>query len=218
MSLTRWFQDYVYVPLGGDRHGLVRASAHLVVVLALYGLWHGASWNFVLWGMLFGVVMALEKCGAALLHRLTSECALHGNDVRGWLCCPVSRYYHWLLGPKSLFPIMYTLSIVPLSWVLFRSPTLEYALQFYRSLYTITAFPDHRLIGLFADREASCMILIGIVACTPLGVRVHDWCAQRCAPAGIFALVRDVLYLGLFIICLLEIATQTYQPFLYFQF
>lgn len=61
MSLSSWFKEYVYIPLGGNRKGLPRQILNIAVVWALTGLWHGASWNFVAWGMYFGVILILEK-------------------------------------------------------------------------------------------------------------------------------------------------------------
>lgn len=61
MTLTTWFKEYVYIPLGGSRKGAVRRDINLMIVWMLTGLWHGAGWNFVLWGLYFGVLLILEK-------------------------------------------------------------------------------------------------------------------------------------------------------------
>ena len=61
MTLSSWFRDYVYIPLGGNRRGVKIQIRNILIVWALTGLWHGASWNFVLWGSLFGVILILEK-------------------------------------------------------------------------------------------------------------------------------------------------------------
>lgn len=71
MSLSSWFRDYVYIPLGGNRHGFIIQIRNILIVWLLTGLWHGASWNFILWGLYFGIVLIFEKWwGLRLLIRL----------------------------------------------------------------------------------------------------------------------------------------------------
>jgi len=105
ISLSSWLRDYLYIPLGGSRHGRLRLYAALMTTMLLGGLWHGASWNFVIWGLLHGGVLAGERLW---------------RDVRpaGWPRLPHA------LG------IVLTFHIVTLSWIFFRSSTFESALAF----------------------------------------------------------------------------------------
>lgn len=71
ISLGSWFREYVYIPLGGNRHGLLKQARNILIVWLLTGLWHGASWNFILWGLYFGVILMIEKWwGLKLLSTL----------------------------------------------------------------------------------------------------------------------------------------------------
>lgn len=91
MSLSSWFKEYVYIPLGGNRKGLARQILNIAVVWALTGLWHGASWNFVAWGMYFGVILILEKL---------------------WIL-------KWLDKCPALVGHLYSLILIVLGWVIF---------------------------------------------------------------------------------------------------
>ena len=105
ISLSSWLRDYLYIPLGGSRHGLPRLTFALMTTMLLGGLWHGASWNFVIWGALHGGVLAAERLW---------------RDYRpeGWRQLP------------PVFGILVTFHIVTLSWIFFRSSTFEGALAF----------------------------------------------------------------------------------------
>jgi alginate O-acetyltransferase complex protein AlgI len=98
ISLSSWLRDYLYIPLGGNRHGLARTSANLLMTMALGGLWHGANWTFVVWGLYHGVLLALEH-----VSRLTSV-KLPGLAGR------------WM-----------TFLLVVVGWVIFRSTSLSMA-------------------------------------------------------------------------------------------
>lgn len=101
MSLSNWFRDYVYIPLGGNRHGSWRTALNLLTVFLLCGLWHGASWTFVVWGLFHGAFLAFERTApGAAIQRL-----------------------------PALFRHAYALLVVIVGWVLFRADTLPQALQ-----------------------------------------------------------------------------------------
>jgi alginate O-acetyltransferase complex protein AlgI len=113
MTLTRWFRDYLYVPLGGNRGSRLRTARNLMLVFLLCGLWHGAAWNFVLWGALHGALLLLE---------------------RGPLGAMLAR------APR-LVALGYTNLVVVLAWVVFRSPDLAHATTFLAGLGGIGAAP-----------------------------------------------------------------------------
>ena len=108
ISLSSWLRDYLYIPLGGSRHGPYRTYVNLAIVMLLGGLWHGAAWNFVIWGALHGGMLALER----------------GNGRRA---------LYWNL-PKSLRMAL-TFLIVVFSWVFFRSETLADAGRYLASMF-----------------------------------------------------------------------------------
>lgn len=110
ISLGAWFREYIYIPLGGNRKGLAITCINLFVVFLVTGIWHGANWTFILWGVGFGVFIVLE--------RLFFGKILAKNPV---------KFLNWL----------YTFFIVVMLWVLFRSPDLGYAMRYYSYLFTI---------------------------------------------------------------------------------
>ncbi len=141
ISLSRWFRDYLYIPLGGNRCAPWRVYANLLTVFFLVGLWHGASWNFVLWGMVHGAFLILERSGFGALL------------ARSW----------------SIVRHIYVLLVVMLAWVLFRADTLDYAWAFIEAMFggasgAGTAFH----VGLYWDRETAIVFAAGLVAATPV--------------------------------------------------
>ena len=106
MSLSFWFRDYIYIPLGGSRRGTMVACLNTMVVFLLCGVWHGSSWTFFLWGAIHGVVSVLERL---------------------WLRKALARIPAFLANA-------YLLLVVVFSWVVFRSPSVEYALGFMRNM------------------------------------------------------------------------------------
>ncbi len=113
ISLSSWIRDYIFIPLGGSRHGRIRTAANLTMVMALAGLWHGAAWHFVVWGLWNGLGLAVH---------------------RGWSMSPVAV---WLRSfPQiGVVYVATTFLFVALGWVLFASPTAAIALEVYRSLW-----------------------------------------------------------------------------------
>ncbi|MGD9332439.1 MAG: MBOAT family protein, partial [Desulfobacterales bacterium] len=114
MSLSRWFRDYLYFALGGSRCGGTRTCLNLGVVFVLCGLWHGANWTFLAWGIYHGLFLILER-------------------VSGWRNLPLHR---WVVARRAL-----TLLIVTVGWVLFRAADLTQAADFYAAMFTWRAFP-----------------------------------------------------------------------------
>ncbi|NBD95111.1 MAG: MBOAT family protein, partial [Gammaproteobacteria bacterium] len=114
ISLSTWIRDYLYITLGGNRHGRARTLGNLVVAMGLGGLWHGAAWTFVLWGLAHGLWLVVE-------HALR----------------PLGRRAAWL-GARLMQPVWMavTFVIVTLTWVLFRAENLPQAGDFYRALLT----------------------------------------------------------------------------------
>lgn len=107
MSLSRWFRDYVYIPLGGSRKGLAKACVNVFIVFTLCGLWHGANWNFVIWGSIHGLVLGAERIGRKLV----------GDRIQ----LPV------------IMKMAYTYAVVSISWIFFRANTLGDAVYVFRN-------------------------------------------------------------------------------------
>ena len=142
MTLSQWFRDYIYIPLGGSRRGKPRQIVNLLIVWALTGLWHGASWNFALWGLYFAVLLIVEKLVLVrILNRL-----------------------------PAFFRHIYALFFILLGWVLFRTEDFSQLAALLRTLFTggaaVTAEPF-----VFVLRQYGIELLLGALLCTPLGKR-----------------------------------------------
>src|SRR6478736_9425249 len=140
ISLSNWFRDYLYIPLGGNQRGARRAYRNLVVVFLLCGLWHGASWPFVLWGAWHGLFLVAERAGVGrMLERL---------------------------GPMSH---AYALAVVMGGWVLFRSSTLARADIFYSALLGLgTGDPIQRPLREFLDPLVATTLVFAVAGATPI--------------------------------------------------
>jgi alginate O-acetyltransferase complex protein AlgI len=140
ISLSSWFRDYLYVPLGGNRRGPWRTYRNLIVVFLLCGLWHGASWNFVIWGLFHGGFLILERLGLGRALRSASAPLAHG----------------------------YCLLAVTVGWVFFRAETLTHAAGYLSAMLgQSTAAGAARYIVDYADGETLIAFLVGLIASTP---------------------------------------------------
>ena len=192
ISLSNWFRDYLYVPLGGNRAGTRRAYANLIVVFLLCGLWHGASWPFVLWGAWHGVFLIVERAGlgrALERHRIIAH--------------------------------VYTLAAVMGGWVLFRCDTLAHAAGYYRALAGLsTADPLWHPLGEYVDALLVATLIAAVVFSMPLAARIAAWREQLAAPrARALAIAGDSAWIGaVFVAASAMLAAGTYNPFIYFRF
>lgn len=137
ISLSSWFRDYVYIPLGGNRHGLFQMGIALITTMILAGLWHGASLGFLLWGLLHGILLLLEKVIG--WNRWINRTQL--SRALGWFVC-----FH----------------IVGLGWILFQAPNLEYAVDVFEQMLRPTSWEDMGRI-IFLRKEAFSIMVLGFV-------------------------------------------------------
>lgn len=191
MSLSRWFRDYVYIPLGGNRHGVGTTYRNLWIVFALVGLWHGANWTFLLWGLYHGTVLVIER-------------------RRGWAVAAAKPERR--LARRAL-----TLLIVMVGWVLFRSPDLGTALGFLQHMM----IPDFGgltdVVGAsLTHQRLAILLLAGLVFLLPAqpvtGRYVESVRSRPAAALRIGVMTVGVLYATLLV------ATGTFSPFLYYRF
>jgi alginate O-acetyltransferase complex protein AlgI len=195
ISLSAWFRDYLYVPLGGNRVAPGRVYLNLVTVFFLCGLWHGASWTFVVWGLYHGAFLVLERLGlGAALGRLPA---------------PVRH--------------LYALLVVMVGWVFFRAESLTSAAGMLRAMAGASlALPTPYTIGWYLTPEVVLAIAAGVAGSAPvwpvLAARVaRPW------PDGprLGALASALACVALAAIaagCAMLIAAHTYNPFIYFRF
>jgi len=193
ITLSQWFRDYVYIPLGGNRKGPWRTYANLAIVFLLCGFWHGAAWTFILWGVWHGVFLIIERAGFANILKHAWRPLRHA----------------------------YLLLAVTLGWVLFRAETLGDAGAYYAAMFGFgagdSAFADPRL---FVSDGVRNMLLIGAVLATPLAERVLFY-ARKTTPAGLRSAGDSAAWAGLFALLFASaifIAGGAYNPFIYFRF
>ncbi|MCL2498497.1 MAG: MBOAT family protein, partial [Symbiobacteriaceae bacterium] len=188
MTLGTWFREYVYIPLGGNRRGLKITLRNLAVVWLLTGIWHGASWNFLLWGCYYGLIIILERVGlGALLEKL----------------------------PRALRHI-YTLFLVLLGWVLFEAENLAWGRGFLAALFGVQGlgWGDH--LFRYEALSYGTILLISMLVATELPEKLLAKVAHR-LPRSTYWLRFGVTALGLGL-SLAYIIDSSYNPFLYFRF
>jgi alginate O-acetyltransferase complex protein AlgI len=191
ISLSRWFRDYLYVPLGGNRVTPWRLYANLGIVFFLCGLWHGAKWTLVVWGLIHGLFLVLERTG--VMRPVTS--------------LPVVRH-------------VYVLSVVLFTWLLFRADSFTYALAYLHALVRQGPAPRLGFWGA-VDHEMLLAFAIGCVLATPLLARRVEAALRDAswAPRTAFGAAAVPVALALiFIASASKLAAGTYNPFIYFRF
>lgn len=192
MSLSRWFRDYVYIPLGGNRGTSLRTAINLFSVFVLCGLWHGANWTFVVWGIYHGLFLVVERLG-----------------VSAW----IARCWRPLRH-------LYTMLVVMLAWVLFRSESIQSAGNFALSMFGIGNLDMAQATPLAAYLPPSLLLAIpaGIVLATPAQAILMNAIRARFPVSPSLKLIQQVSLLGLFVLCMISLASGVYNPFIYFRF
>ncbi len=192
ISLSSWFREYVYIPLGGNRKGLLRQLRNILIVWMLTGIWHGAGWNFLLWGLWFAFFLILEK----LFYRKT------GNT------------------PSKGIGMIYTWLVVVLGWVLFEIETPQKIAAFLQAMFGMnpTGFLDGQ--GLYLGREYLLLFLLAVVASTPF-VHFLTQKLKRSKTGyalAVYRLGEKVIPAALLLLSIAYIVDASYNPFLYFRF
>lgn len=193
ISLSTWFRDYVYFPLGGSRvDSKKRLVFNLFVVWLLTGIWHGASWNFIVWGLYYFLILTFEKLSG------------------------IPNKFSSLLS-KLLYRV-FTLLYVIFGWVLFRASDLSYAIGYIRSMFGLNDNPLTSKYCTFLMQENYIILIISIIFCTQISKKAKEICDIYVFPNKIISILTPVTYIILFIICIAYTVTSTYNPFIYFNF
>ena len=190
ISLSTWFREYVYIPLGGNRCTPSRHILNLLIVWMLTGLWHGAQWNFMFWGLYYGVILILEKY-------------LWGSKIEK---LPAAAQH------------IYAFVLVLFGWVFFFSPTLGYAGQYLKVMFGIGAKGIFDKQGFFMIFTNWLLIVIAILASAPRGYKLLKKITGCWQSEEVRAIVTCVVYIAMFLLCIAFLVTETYNPFLYFRF
>ncbi len=188
MTLGAFFRDYVYIPLGGNRRGALRWVGNMLVVWALTGLWHGASWNFLLWGLWYFVFLLIER---AFLGRALEK-------------LPVVRN-------------LYLLLVVLLGWVLFRYSDLQCVAAVVRGMFGANGNALSSFTALTMAKNKVFLLLVSAVACTPLVKRLGAKLDGRGSRAWT-AVRYGAIPAALLLLSTAALVGDSYNPFIYFQF
>ena len=199
ISLSSFFRDYVYIPLGGNRK---HVYLNLAVVFLLTGIWHGASFSFILWGLWHGLFSLIERW--IRRKNANKEEKAHSPLVN----TVIATLQH-----------LYTLLVVMIGWIFFRIPELESGWNYLLSLIGLYNNFDiaYLLPAYYLDRWTLCALILGILMSTPLPKLLVERISQK-LPVPVSNILRDIFLLAALILCILQIAANSYSAFIYFQF
>ena len=200
ISLSSWFRDYLYIPLGGNRNSPARTCFNLFFVFFLCGLWHGASWNFVLWGMIHGIFLILERIGLGKLLK------------KMW----------------APFQHLYTLVIIITAWMFFRIDNLHEALLFVKAMFGYPTGDGNALhLSYYLTNKYIFVFVLGILGSMPfinlfnylcsLAFKYRENLLGHCMQLS-FSFTKVFFLVSVFIFSVMFIASGTYNPFIYFRF
>ena len=189
ITLSSWFRDYIYIPLGGNRHGLLKQIRNILVVWFLTGAWHGASWNFIIWGLFFGVILVLEKIFLLKVLEKTPKIIRH----------------------------IYVIVLVLISWAIFAFDDLSAGVEYVKNMLMLNK--DIAVINseaIYYLKNYAIIFLIGFVFATPIPNNIFKKIEEK---NNYFAQIFVcIIYLGLFLLSTAILVSDTYNPFLYFRF
>jgi len=190
ISLSTWFRDYLYIPLGGSKNGKLKTYRNLLIVFFATGLWHGASWNFIVWGLFYGVFLIVER----------------------------GKFGDFIGKMPTILQRVYTMVIVLIGWVFFRAEDLNSALQFIRGMFSFN-FQGFYSIYNVVDFEALVFICLGIVFSTPIARKLGEFIKNKVrAHDNLLELIWSFCLVPVFLVSILYITGSYFNPFIYFRF
>ncbi len=189
ITLGNWFRDYVYFPLGGSRTTQAKMLRNLMIVWFLTGLWHGANFTFIVWGLYYGLLLTMEKL--------------------------FIKPDKWQRG--KLFYRIFTLLLVMFGWVIFRSENLGQAISYLLCLFGIGASGLIDSNALLYAHDNVALLLVGAIGCTALIKTLCQRIFSAC-PCWLADVCRSLTVIALLGLCMLFLVNSTYNPFIYFRF
>ena len=190
ISLSTWFKEYVYIPLGGNRKGKFRTELNKMIVFFLTGIWHGANWTFVIWGLIHGVANVIEDTIGQVIKIK--------NKI-------VSNIITWI--------------VVICAFVMFRADSVMIGLKMLKTMFTGFNMGPKSIsyVGQLLSPYYVFIILLAIAFAYPLREKIVNVIKNKCGEniSGTLIYVADILFL---LICVVALATATYNPFIYFRF
>ena len=189
ISLGSWFRDYVYIPMGGNRVNRLRLFLNIFTVWFLTGFWHGAEWNFIIWGLYFGVLLLVEK-----------------------------YFLSAFLKKAKGFNHVYVLFFIAISFMIFSASGAKEALSMVKGLFGGGGIPLVSASAVYALRNYLGVLIIGVLAATPLFAKITEKLNTNKVTKNILDILETPLLLLLIIISTAYLADGSFNPFLYFRF
>ena len=188
ISLSTWFKEYVYIPLGGNRAGLAKQIRNIVIVWMLTGFWHGASWNFVAWGLYYGVILIFEKVFLLKIIEKMPKIVRH----------------------------LYTMFLVIIGWVLFSFDSFKKGAEFIAGMFGLGGYSVINKEFIYLLLNNLVLLIILAVASTDVPKRCIEKLAAK--DKLVFKVAGIILLEVILGICVAYLVASTYNPFLYFRF
>ena len=189
ISLSSWFREYVYIPLGGNRCSKLKWARNMFVVWMLTGFWHGANWNFILWGLYFAIILLIEK---VFLSKILEKI------------------------PK-LFKHVYSVFFILIGWIIFRVEDIEKLLQILKSLFVVK--DSNLSIFLSNNGDVLYVlpfIVLGLIGCTPIVKKVSELLVKKTKNIGLY--IKDIVLIAILLLTIVFLLSLSYNPFIYFRF
>lgn len=192
ISLGSWFREYVYFPLGGSRHGKRRTIINVGVIFLLTGIWHGAGWTYMLWGMINGLFNILEKLF---------------SDKK------------WYKNTPNLLKWFLTMTVTFFCWQLFRFTSMTSFMEWINIMFARITFTDIPYTWrYYFDSQMIFLTSVGLIGATVFGLpRVQETYKSLISKPLIY-IIHQIIIIGLFIVAILFMVNSTYSPFIYFQY
>lgn len=190
ISLSTWFRDYLYISLGGNRKGVTRTYINLFIVFFVTGFWHGAAWSFIFWGLFHGLFLVLERS-------------------------KILNTQKWPL----FFQHVYVIVVVMVGWVFFRAETLNEAFKYLKTMLGL-AGGDINIVFIFLNNYSVLMILLAIIFSMPIRQKLNANVDNFSIPfikSG-YNISLYCFYIFIFMLSIIELAQESYNPFIYFRF
>jgi alginate O-acetyltransferase complex protein AlgI len=195
ITLSEWFKNYLYIPLGGNRCSSKRVLLNLYIVFFFTGLWHGASWNFVIWGLIHGTFITLERLGWSKLLAKSFGIVQH----------------------------FYTIFVVLVAWVFFRIDNLSDAINYVKALFgcSQTAMPNIYIYRYFS-LDFIIILTIALLGTTPFFEFINNQINIFASKCKVILHLKYILVaigiVFLFFVIINQLVTGSYNPFIYFRF
>lgn len=190
ISLSSWFRDYVYIPLGGNRVSKIKHIRNILIVWTLTGLWHGASWNFVWWGLLYGVILIGEKY----------------------------LFGHVIEKLPSVVAHIYVLFVVTVGFVIFDSSGMTVAIEILKSMVGLGVDSLYGYESVYYLQSYIVILFVAIIGATPLLGNMMNKIRQNKTVDMLIDMAEPVFIALLLIVCTAYIIDGSFNPFLYFRF